>query len=97
MKPIQARHSRSSWELGSFGALDQADRRTAGYLIRHGAKIDIHSASKHGMLDRVQKRGVRIPITVDHSDVQGALPPGYSPRTVQTHLRSRYATGGVDL
>jgi ankyrin repeat protein len=67
-------NARSSWALGSFGALDQADRRTAGYLIRHGAKIDIHSASKHGMLDRVREFVAQDPTLVHSRGGDGQTP-----------------------
>jgi ankyrin repeat protein len=46
-------NGRSHWWAGSFGVLDD-DRGLAPFLIERGARVDVHAASRLGMLDRLQ-------------------------------------------
>jgi ankyrin repeat protein len=46
---------RSDWWAGSFGVLDSADPELAAFLIKRGAQIDIHSAARLGMLDKLKE------------------------------------------
>lgn len=48
-------NERTRWWAGSFGVLDAAGPELASYLISRGAKIDIHSAARLGMIDRVRE------------------------------------------
>ncbi|HVZ17843.1 MAG TPA: ankyrin repeat domain-containing protein, partial [Terriglobales bacterium] len=48
-------NERTRWWAGSFGVLDQANPELAAYLISRGAKIDIHSAARLGMIDQVRE------------------------------------------
>jgi len=44
-------NAKSVWWAGAFGVLHNTDSNLAKHLIAHGAKIDAHAASEHGMLD----------------------------------------------
>ena len=46
-------NARSHWWAGSFGVLDD-DGGLAPFLIERGARIDVHAASRLGMVDRLQ-------------------------------------------
>src|SRR5437764_1112383 len=48
-------NARSTWWAGGFGVLDLADPGMAPYLISRGAVVDIHSASRLGMLEKVRE------------------------------------------
>ena len=48
-------NERTRWWAGSFGVLDSAQGELATYLISRGATIDIHSAARLGMIDRVRE------------------------------------------
>lgn len=48
-------NARSRWWAGGFGVLDFAAPDLASYLISRGAIVDIHAASRLGMLDRVKE------------------------------------------
>ena len=47
-------NGRSHWWAGSFGVLDSAEPELAAYLIKRGARLDIHSAARLGKLDEVR-------------------------------------------
>ena len=47
-------NARSHWWAGSFGVLDR-DSDLVPYLIERGATVDVHAASRHGLLDRVRQ------------------------------------------
>jgi hypothetical protein len=48
-------NAKSSWWAGGFGLLDGASRDLAAYARKCGAFVDIHAASRLGMLDRVRE------------------------------------------
>jgi len=48
-------NARSQWWAGSYGVLDSAGAELAPYLISRGANVDIHAASRLGMIDRVRE------------------------------------------
>ncbi len=45
---------RTEWWAGGWGVLDECDPKIASYLISKGAVLDLHSATRLGMLDEVQ-------------------------------------------
>jgi ankyrin repeat protein len=48
-------NERTRWWAGSFGVLDSANPELSTYLISRGATVDIHSAARLGMIDRVRE------------------------------------------
>lgn len=46
-------NQRSYWWAGGFGVLDTCNPTIAGQLIERGARVDVHSASRLGMLDHL--------------------------------------------
>jgi ankyrin repeat protein len=46
---------RSEWWAGGFGVLDECDPGMAEFLIERGALLDAHSASRLGMIDKLQE------------------------------------------
>lgn len=48
-------NERTRWWAGGFGVLDWANPELAKYLISRGATVDIHSAARLGMIDRVRE------------------------------------------
>jgi ankyrin repeat protein len=48
-------NERTRWWAGGFGVLDSASPELADYLISRGAIVDIHAASRLGMIDRVRE------------------------------------------
>ncbi|HJR58375.1 MAG TPA: ankyrin repeat domain-containing protein [Vicinamibacterales bacterium] len=46
-------NARSHWWAGSFGVLDH-DGPLSGFLIERGAVVDVHAASRLGMMDRLE-------------------------------------------
>jgi len=48
-------NARSKWWAGGFGLLDSASPELASYAIERGAIVDAHSASRLGLLSRLQE------------------------------------------
>jgi ankyrin repeat protein len=48
-------NAKSGWWAGGFGLLHGASPELAAYAIRRGAVVDIHTAARLGMLDRVRE------------------------------------------
>ena len=48
-------NARSRWWAGGFGLLDSASPELAAYAIERGAIVDAHSASRLGLLGRLQE------------------------------------------
>ncbi len=48
-------NGRTKWWAGSFGVLDNCDPELAAFLIERGAYVDVHAASRLGMLERVKE------------------------------------------
>ena len=67
-------NERTRWWAGSFGVLDSAGRELANYLISRGATIDIHSAARLGMIDRVRELLEGNPLLVHARGGDGQLP-----------------------
>lgn len=67
-------NARSRWWAGSFGVLDMADPELAKYLIARGATVDIHSASRLGMVDQVRSMLEADPQLVHARGGDGQLP-----------------------
>jgi ankyrin repeat protein len=47
-------NARSRWWAGGFGLLDWASPELAANAIERGAKLDVHSAARLGMIDRLR-------------------------------------------
>ena len=67
-------NERSRWWAGSFGVLDSAGPELANYLISRGAVVDIHSAARLGMIDRVRELIAGNPELVHARGGDGQLP-----------------------
>lgn len=67
-------NARSKWWAGSFGILDFATPQLADYLIQRGAALDIHSASRLGMLDKVRQFVASNPASVHARGGDGQTP-----------------------
>jgi ankyrin repeat protein len=67
-------NERSRWWAGSFGVLDFASPGLADYLISRGATVDIHSAARLGMLERVREFLASDPQLVHARGGDGQLP-----------------------
>ncbi len=48
-------NARSRWWAGGFGLLDGADPDLAAYAIQRGATVDVHSAARLGMIDKLRE------------------------------------------
>lgn len=66
--------ARSRWWAGGFGVLDFAGPELAAHLIRRGATVDIHAASRLGLLDRVKQLLAADPELVHARGGDGQLP-----------------------
>jgi ankyrin repeat protein len=49
-------NQRSHWWAGSLGVLDFCEPSFAPWLIDRGARVDVHAAARHGMIDRRDAR-----------------------------------------
>jgi ankyrin repeat protein len=67
-------NARSRWWAGSFGLLDNAPPDLAQYAIQRGAIVDIHAASRLGMIDRVQELLAADPALVHARGGDGQTP-----------------------
>jgi len=67
-------NGRSRWWAGSYGVLDTANPELAAYLIGRGAIVDIHAASRLGMIDRVRELLAADPQLVRVRGCDGQLP-----------------------
>lgn len=62
------------WWAGGFGVLDSANPQLAKYLISRGATVDIHSAARLGIVDRVRELLAADPQLVHARGGDGQLP-----------------------
>ena len=46
---------RSDWWAGSFGVLDDCDPSLVEFLTQRGAELDVHSASRLGMIAKLRE------------------------------------------
>ncbi|WP_446743154.1 ankyrin repeat domain-containing protein [Silvibacterium acidisoli] len=67
-------NARSQWWAGSFGVLDWAEGDLAAWLIARGAKLDIHSASRLGVIEKVREFLAVDPQLVHARGGDGQLP-----------------------
>jgi ankyrin repeat protein len=67
-------NARSRWWAGGFGLLDGAPPDLANYAIERGATVDIHAASRLGMLDRVKDLASKNPRLVHARGGDGQTP-----------------------
>jgi ankyrin repeat protein len=67
-------NARSQWWAGSFGVLDSAEPELAAHLIERGARLDIHSAARLGMLDKVKAFVAADPELVHTRGGDGQMP-----------------------
>ncbi|SNT09872.1 Ankyrin repeat-containing protein [Granulicella rosea] len=65
---------RTRWWAGSFGALDFANPELSAWLIARGATVDIHAASRLGLIDRVRELLAADPQLVHARGGDGQLP-----------------------
>jgi ankyrin repeat protein len=74
-------NERSRWWAGSFGVLDSASPKLAEYLISRGATVDIHAASRLGMIDRVRQFLAADPALVHARGGDGQFPLHFAANT----------------
>jgi ankyrin repeat protein len=67
-------NARSRWWAGSYGILDTAGDDLAHYAIQRGAKVNIHSAARLGLIDRVREF-----VTNNPESVRSPGPDGQTP------------------
>ncbi len=67
-------NQRTLWWAGGFGVLDSAHSELAEYLIRRGARVDIHAAARLGKIDRVRELLTADPCLINARGGDGQLP-----------------------
>lgn len=67
-------NARSTWWAGSFGALDWASPEVSAYLLERGARLDVHSAARLGMLDKIEQFVASDPALVHARGGDGQTP-----------------------
>jgi len=67
-------NARSQWWAGSFGVLDSAEPELAAYLIERGARLDVHSAARLGMLEKLKETVAADPSRVHARGGDGQMP-----------------------
>ena len=65
---------KTDWWAGGFGVLDDSDPAQAGWLIEHGAIVDIHAAAGLGMADTVEEWIAKDPSLVHAPGGDGKRP-----------------------
>jgi hypothetical protein len=65
---------RTEWWAGGFGVLDECDPSLVGFLTERGAVVDVHSASRLGMMPTPREL-----VTADPSVVQAQGGDGQTP------------------
>jgi Ankyrin repeat len=74
-------NTRTSWEKGGFGVLEQVSPEEAAPLIARGAKIDVWAAANLGMIAELQELMARDPALVHAKGGDGKRPLHFA-RTV---------------
>ncbi len=87
-------NERSRWWAGGFGVLDSASPELAEYLISRGARIDIHAASRLGMVDRVRELLSSDPSLVHARGGDGQFPLHFA---ADVEVASLLLDGGADI
>ncbi len=67
-------NARSSWWAGGFGVLDHDNHGLVPQLIERGATVDVHAASRHGMIDELRELTDRNPALVHARGGDGQTP-----------------------
>lgn len=67
-------NARSRWWAGGFGLLDTASPDLAAYAIERGAIVDVHAASRLGLMDRLRELMTLDPSAVDARGGDGQTP-----------------------
>ena len=72
-------NKRTEWAPGGFGLLDECDPSLADFLMERGAVLDIHSATRLGMLPKVAEFVVADPEAVHARGADGRTPLHFAP------------------
>jgi ankyrin repeat protein len=67
-------NTRSQWWAGSFGLLDTINPDLAAYAIERGAIVDVHSAARLGMIDKLKDLVAEDPARVQSRGGDGQTP-----------------------
>jgi ankyrin repeat protein len=67
-------HKRNEWWAGGFGVLDDCDPSLVEFLTHRGAVIDVHSASRLGMMQKLQELVAQNPEVVHARGGDGQTP-----------------------
>ena len=67
-------NARSDWWAGGFGVLDSGDADHAAFLMSRGARLDVHSAARLGMLEEVRAFIAEDPALVNARGGDGMTP-----------------------
>ena len=67
-------NARSRWWAGGFGLLDSAKPELAAYALERGAVLDVHSAARLGMIERLKQFITAKPELVHARGGDGQLP-----------------------
>ena len=67
-------NARSRWWAGGFGLLDVASPEVATHAIARGARVDVHSAARLGLLDRLKELVTDNPASVHARGGDGQTP-----------------------
>ena len=67
-------NARSNWWAGGFGVLDHDNHDLVPQLIERGATVDVHAASRHGMMDELRGLIDRNPALVHARGGDGQTP-----------------------
>lgn len=71
-------NAKSAWEMGGFGILENATPEQMPALLERGAKIDVWSAAKFGMADRLRAFLTSDPSLVNAKGGDGKRPLHYA-------------------
>jgi ankyrin repeat protein len=75
-------NTRTNWEKGGFGVLEQVSPEEAAPLIARGARVDVWAAANLGMIDELQEIIARDPSLVHAKGGDGKRPLHFS-RTIE--------------
>jgi ankyrin repeat protein len=85
---------RSEWWAGSFGVLDSANPELSVFLIKRGARLDVHSAARLGMLDELKELVSARPDLVHARGGDGQTPLHFA---ANVEIAAYLADHGADL
>lgn len=87
-------NARSNWWAGSFGVLEGVSPEEAAYLVKRGARFDIHTAAEQGELELVKEFLDRDPTLVNARGGDGQTPLHFASTTDVVEL---LINSGADL